>query len=375
MNVITFTDGLDNGSAGMSAVEPIEEKTFDSDDAYTAYLNGEIASRTIAGKPITAYSIGVKGNDVSDTAKFQNDLAKIASAGKSQSLTDFGNLQTTFQNIADSLQIIHRNITFTMKTPLLPSGTTVRMTFDVLGTNTPDLSSKYIEGTIASTGTGANLVYKFQDIRYLGGLNSDQGVGPITGARNGSEVTFTFTGVIGYDPSIDKSSAKQWLMSPGTAAWQVNSEYDVGGETNTLIEKRSSLIYLVLDSSKSLNTTQIGQIRTAVTTFINSLYSQLNNVSSGGSTTAVPSVPSGVTATAQSSSSIRVSWNSVSGATSYKVYRSASASGTYTLITTTTATSYTNTGLSSRTTYYYKVSAVNSAGASAQSAYASAYNP
>jgi hypothetical protein len=40
----------------------------------------------------------------------------------------------------------------------------------------------------------------------------------------------------------------------------------------------------------------------------------------GGSETGVPSVPTGVSATAQSSSSISVSWSSVSGATSYDVY-------------------------------------------------------
>ncbi|MDR0558223.1 MAG: fibronectin type III domain-containing protein [Treponema sp.] len=369
VNVITFTDGLDNGSTGISAATPIEERTFNSDNEYTTYLNGEIASRTIAGKSITAYSVGVTGNDVADITKFENDLAKIASTGNSQSLTDFGNLQATFQTIADSLQITHTSTTFTMKTTLLASGAKVRMTFDVTGTSAEDAAaaSKYIEGAITRTGTGSNMTYTFSGITYAGGLDSDQGAGPITGAINGPEVNFTFTGVSGYDPSVDEAKAKQWTQSPNTTAWQVNSEYDVGGATDTRIERRSSIIYLVLDSSRSLNTTQIGQIRNAAINFIESLYNQLN----GGGTT-VPSAPTGVTASAQSSSGINVSWNAAPGATSYKVFRASSSSGTYTLVGSPSSASYTDSGLSSSTTYYYKVSAVNSAGESAQSSYASA---
>jgi fibronectin type 3 domain-containing protein len=86
-----------------------------------------------------------------------------------------------------------------------------------------------------------------------------------------------------------------------------------------------------------------------------------------------PSAPNGVEAGAQSSSSISVSWSSVSGATSYRVYRSTSASGAYTEIGSLIGTSYTDSsGLSPNTTYYYKVSAVNSAGEGSQSTYTSA---
>ena len=62
-----------------------------------------------------------------------------------------------------------------------------------------------------------------------------------------------------------------------------------------------------------------------------------------------------------------LTWNAVSGATSYKVYRATSQKGTYSLLGTVTATSYTNTGAKAGTTYYYKVKAVNSAGESAYS--------
>jgi len=85
-----------------------------------------------------------------------------------------------------------------------------------------------------------------------------------------------------------------------------------------------------------------------------------------------PSTPSGLTATVQSQNSIRISWNAVSGATGYNVYRSTSATVNYTNIITTASTSYTDTGLTTGTAYYYKVSAYNSYGTSSQSGYVSA---
>jgi uncharacterized repeat protein (TIGR02543 family) len=281
VNVVTFTDGLDNGSTGRSALNPIEEQTFDTETEYATYVDGQIDSRTINGKPITAYSVGVRASDVTNIPQFQSNLKMIASAGKDQELTDFSSLQATFTDIADSLQVVHSNTNFNMKTTLLSSGTKVRMTFDVTGTGSSDAtgSSKYLEGTITRTGAGQSLTYTFGSITYSGGLGSTQGTGPITGVINGSEVTFAFTGMSGYNPANDESKAKQWTMTSGTTEWQVNSEYSISGATDIQVETRSAIIYLVLDASTSLNPTQIGQIRNAVIEFINSIYNRLNGTS------------------------------------------------------------------------------------------------
>jgi hypothetical protein len=80
-----------------------------------------------------------------------------------------------------------------------------------------------------------------------------------------------------------------------------------------------------------------------------------------------PSAPSYVLAAAASSGSILVSWNSVSNAQGYYVYRALSSSGQYSFRSAASSTSYTDTGLSSGTTYYYKVSAYNSYGESSLS--------
>jgi len=74
-------------------------------------------------------------------------------------------------------------------------------------------------------------------------------------------------------------------------------------------------------------------------------------------TTSKLSTPKNVKATAESSSSIIISWKEVSGAYSYCVYRNEKSSGDYDYIGMSSDTSYTDTGLDSKTTYYYKITA------------------
>jgi len=98
-----------------------------------------------------------------------------------------------------------------------------------------------------------------------------------------------------------------------------------------------------------------------------------NGGTGGGTTCNVPLAPSGVSASAQSASSIRISWTSwwwnEDRVTSYRVYRSTSFWGTFSFIggTGTSSGNYTDNGLSASTTYYYRISAVNSCGEGALS--------
>ncbi len=88
-----------------------------------------------------------------------------------------------------------------------------------------------------------------------------------------------------------------------------------------------------------------------------------------------PAAPSGLSASAVSSSQINLSWTDNSSTeTGFTVARSTVSGGPYTDVITTAAnaTSASNTGLSAGTTYYYVVRAFNGAGSSANSAQASA---
>ena len=94
--------------------------------------------------------------------------------------------------------------------------------------------------------------------------------------------------------------------------------------------------------------------------------SPYSNVVSGKvkSVTPKPSAPVVKIGNSAASGKPQLTWNAVSGATSYKVYRATSQNGTYSLLGTVTTTSYINTGAKAGVTYYYKVKAVNSAGES-----------
>jgi hypothetical protein len=88
--------------------------------------------------------------------------------------------------------------------------------------------------------------------------------------------------------------------------------------------------------------------------------------------TSAPAAPTGLVATA-GDSSVALSWNGSATATSYKVKRSTTSGGPYTVVASNvTTTSYADTTVSNSTTYYYVVSAVNANGESGNSSQVSA---
>jgi chitodextrinase len=94
----------------------------------------------------------------------------------------------------------------------------------------------------------------------------------------------------------------------------------------------------------------------------NSSYSSVTSATTPAAPdTTAPSIPSGVIATATSTSQVSVSWNvstdsGGSGVAGYQVYRDG------TLVTTTTAASYSDNGLSATTPYCYTIVASDNAG-------------
>nr|WP_234315756.1 glycosyl hydrolase family 18 protein [Streptomyces sp. NRRL F-5527] len=76
----------------------------------------------------------------------------------------------------------------------------------------------------------------------------------------------------------------------------------------------------------------------------------------------VPATPAGLTVSGTTATSATLTWNAVSGATGYTVYRDG------TRVTAVTGTSATVTGLAANTSYSFQVAATNTAGESAKSA-------
>ncbi|MGA8366184.1 MAG: malectin domain-containing carbohydrate-binding protein [Candidatus Acidiferrales bacterium] len=107
---------------------------------------------------------------------------------------------------------------------------------------------------------------------------------------------------------------------------------------------------------------------------------QASATTSAGSCSAAPTAPSGLGATAASSSQINLTWTASTAGTgcsiTYSVFRSTTsgftASSSNQVAAGVTTTTYSDTGLAASTTYYYLVEGVDSAGSSAASNQASA---
>ena len=138
----------------------------------------------------------------------------------------------------------------------------------------------------------------------------------------------------------------------------------------------SSLVIGVWNDATSTYDT----LATTVDTTLNTLTATVSHLSdfaplvaSGGS---APETPTGLTLSVQPNSGtiVNVSWNAVSGAASYNIYKSTDNS-TFPLNGSSDTTGYNATGLTAGTLYYFKVSAVNSTGDESAATSASSVTP
>jgi len=97
----------------------------------------------------------------------------------------------------------------------------------------------------------------------------------------------------------------------------------------------------------------------------------LSTAEIGSLASVVPATPTGLAAIG-GDQQVSLTWTASSGATSYNVKRSATSGGTYTVVGMSNTTSFVDTGLTNGTTYFYKVSADNLSGESADSGFVSA---
>jgi formylglycine-generating enzyme required for sulfatase activity/TolB-like protein len=378
--LLTFTDGLDMGSNSY-ALSPMENQDFSSlsDLDYQAYLKGQIANRPVAGRAITAYSAGVKGNDVQDTALFTSSLSSLASGKENfYELINFGQLNSRFDAIAKNLTVTTTNTTFELRTPSFSIGTKIRMTFD--GVSAAGSSSRYVEGTVAA---GPNRTYVLSNIVYVG-TSSSNGT-QIAGVMTGTEVIYTFSNFKGYDEAVDKQ-VKQWNQRAGNTIWQVNSEYETGNDTTTTVEKKSAVVYIVLDASRSLSDSDVTAVRAAMKQFVLTLYQRSQGVSEPAPPVRVaqptpppaapapspappppppspPQAPQNLRVGAPGTDRVSLSWETVSTATSYRVYWNTQNNVTGASVLLNSLSGAVDvSGMTSGTNYYFWVSSVDKNG-------------
>ena len=205
---------------------------------------------------------------------------------------------------------------------------------------------------------------------YIGKVTAFGGTSVISNnlINNMTESTFnnTLTTPIGLSAS-DYGSGQIYLSwSPVSAAthYYVYRSTSYNG-TYTVVTSVTSPWYT--DSGLSMNTTYYYKV-----TAINNSGSSPNSVITSATTAyAYPSIPTGLSANAQNSSRIYLSWNNTPNATSYRIYRSISG-GSYSYIMAVSSSDYTDTGLEPNTTYNYKILASNNYGSSSYSSEVSA---
>ena len=230
-------------------------------------------NETVSGQPITAYSIGLRGQDVADVSTFQDNLRKLASIDEyATEVTSMAEVNEKFKEIAEKLSTSNYVQTITLKMPGLPNGTLVRFTFD--NVNSADLSELYIEGIFNLS------TYSLENVRYKG-LESTSGT-EIKGIVDGIFVSFTFEGVHAESNRlIDNQFTDEWTYVASNGVWQINSEFDKTENSDIITERSSAAIMLVLDCSSSLGD-DFPKAQSNAKDFINTLNEAVNGDDGSG---------------------------------------------------------------------------------------------
>jgi uncharacterized protein (TIGR02145 family) len=213
-------------------------------------------------------------------------------------------------------------------------------------------------GTISSDSTSYTDTGLSSGAAYYYRVSAYNGIGEGTQSAPVEATTvISIVPVVYVDTAMSSSIAIRWTLVSGAVGYNVYRGTSAGGHYDKVYE-----------------TTSTSYINTGLSSCTGYYYrvSAYNSAGEGGLSDSVytitaPTPPLRVTAFAESSSEIAVSWGSSSCATGYNVYRSLNVAGPYNRVGTATSTSYTNTGLIWGTTYYYVVSARNVGGESAQS--------
>ncbi len=262
--VVTFTDGLDQGSLGM------QDKYIDKLE-YLNAVNERLKVATVAGQKVVAYSIGLKGNDVTDNNMFTQNLKKLAYPSENaKEVSNMSEVNAKFEEIAKTLSESNYIQKVKLKCPVVSNGARIRFTLDNITTPSKVNSSKlYIEG-----------IYNFREkslenIVYYG-MECESGK-TVKGVQNGIFVSFTFDGIRTADNGLIKSSdIREWEYVTSNSGWQINSEFSTENGADVEVTRSSAAIMLVLDSSSSLGS-QFGTLKTSAKNFIKILYNALND--------------------------------------------------------------------------------------------------
>ena len=264
VSLVTFTDGLDMGS-------PMMMDNYTTDEECLQNLNNRLSVSSVSGVPITAYSVGLRGNDVNTSQQvemFRKNLKKLAyPESNAYEEYDMSSVNARFQEIADKISqtTSTTKYNFELTIPGKATGTVWRFTLD--GASSATNSSLYIEGTFnLSTKALTNITYH--------GMTCSSG-STVQGQVNGIHITYSFSDIIPDGTStISKDRVWTWWYAQSSSDfWQGNTEFDKDEDVKITVShtKRSAVVLLDLDCSKSLDN-QFYSLKNYAKDFIATLY-------------------------------------------------------------------------------------------------------
>lgn len=147
------------------------------------------------------------------------------------------------------------------------------------------------------------------------------------------------------------SNKISWSSVKGATGYQIYRATSATGKFSWL---KNTASLSTSDTSLSTGKKYYYKVRAYKISGSNKMYSRYTIAVSATPTLAIPAK---FNTTKTRSTSAKIFWNKVSGASRYQVYRATSKTGTYSYLKTTTSTSFSVTGLKTGKTYYYKVRA------------------
>ena len=302
--LITFTDGLDQGSLMMT-------DKYETSKEYLEAMSKRITSTTVNGIPVNAYSVGLCGNDVTNVSLFSQNLRYLASSEENcYELSNISGLSERLKAIANQIINVSKRQTISIKIPGVDSGTRERITFD----GKPAESSQlYIEGTFNRKDLSLH------DVTYHG-LKATSGT-MVQGTQNGIFVTYTFMGLRLETGSglIPTSNIQHYYMLPSTSSWQKNTEFGSSKDTQTSVSHSGATIFLILDCSSSLGS-DFSKMQQYSNEFINMIANNAEPFSIAAPRNVIASLD-------DDEMVVNVRWNGVKYAEYYSVYRTNSIYG------------------------------------------------
>ncbi len=253
--VVTFTEGLDQGSLMMT-------DKYETEAEYAAALSNRISNERVYGRSIKAYTVGLLNDHIKDANQFRNNLYALASDSvKAMEASSMAEVNTKLQAIADDLVSRNMSETLTLVFPGVGTGTRIRFTFDEVGANNVDESEVYIEGTFSlKTRSLTNIVYQ--------GLTCNAGDSVAATSVDGMFVTLVFDGIqLDSEDRIVKKNLQEWYWIEDQEAWEASTEFSADRLPEIERTYSSALVMLLLDCSSVLDD-NFSELQAAANSFI-----------------------------------------------------------------------------------------------------------